>query len=106
MILNIPGAMLKAHPRDPFGARLERRFPLRCHEGEHHHRPSSQVIGESPGGQQRGQQRQGIHPEDHGQGERGEMPRRFIDHVERRGGASREKAINPISSGSKACNVA
>ena len=34
MILNIPGVMPKSHPRDPFGARLERRFPLRCHEGE------------------------------------------------------------------------
>ncbi len=60
------------------------------HQGEQHHRSSSQVIGESPGSQQRGQQRQGIHPEDCGQGERGEMPHRFIDHIERRGGAGRE----------------
>ena len=41
------GAKLKAHPRDPFGARLERRFPLRCHEGEiATHRRLERTIGD------------------------------------------------------------
>ena len=60
-------------------------------QGQQHHRPSSQVIGESPGDQQRGQQRQDVDPKDRGQGERGEMPPRLIDHVERRGGARGEQ---------------